>query len=124
MLCSTLNGHALAQGGKTSEPVLVNGDSNEDLKARLDLLAQTAGEDNLIIMIGRLGSKESLPNLNWRRIRTVSSYLHAVRAVSKQRVILAAGEAIRGRGRIEVYLDGKLYMIIGFARNKSFPPEG
>ena len=60
MLCSALNCHAVAQGAKTSEPILVNGDSNEDLKALLDLLAQTAGTDKLIIMVGRLGSKESL----------------------------------------------------------------
>jgi hypothetical protein len=50
--------------------------------------------------------------------------LETVRGIPKQRIIVAAGEGIRDQGRIEVYLDGKLYMIIGFANNKSFAPEG
>ena len=115
---------AVAQTAKSSEPILVNGDSNEDSKAALDLVAETAGEGKLIIMIARLGNGESNRKLSWRRLQTAGSFLESVRAVPKQRMVLAEGEVMRGQGRIEVYLDGKLYMIIVSARNKDFASEG
>ena len=123
-ICFITVGHAMAQTAKSSEPILINGDSNEDSKAALDLVAETAGEGKLIIMIARLGKGESSRRHSWRRLDTARSFLESVRAVPKQRMILAEGEVMRGQGRIEVYLDGKLYMIIVFARNKSFAPEG
>ena len=122
--CCIIIGHAAAQSTKISEPILVNGDNNEDSKSWLDYLAITAGEDKLIIMIARRGSKEISPKLAWRRLKTASSYLVGERLIPKQRTILAEGEVIRGQGRIEVYLDGKLFMVIRFVRNKDFAPSG
>ena len=124
VICLVAVGHAVAQSIKLSEPILINGDSNEDSKAALDLVAETAGEGKLIIMIARLGNGESSRRLSWRRLDTARSFLESVRAVPKQRMILAEGEVMRGQGRIEVYLDGKLYMINVFARNKDFASEG
>jgi len=122
--CCFLAGQVYAQSLSTSEPNLVNGDNNETTKAELDLLAQEAGGNKLIIMIARLGSGESARKLNWRRLRAVRDYLESVRAIDSGRIIQAAGERVRGRGRIEVYLDGKLYMVFVLSRNKNFAPEG
>lgn len=124
MICFIVHVHAIAQNPKLSEPILVNGNSNEDSKALLDLLAGTAGKDKSIIMIARLGKKETSPKLNWRRLRTARSYLENVHTVPNQRIVLAAGEVVRGQGRVEVYLDGKLYMVFIFTRNKDFDPGG
>ena len=122
-LCCLLATHAFAQGVGRAEPILVNGNSNEDSKAMLDLLAQAAGGDKLIILVGRLGRRESSSRLSWRRLRTASSHLELTRAVPSQRIVLAAGEPIRDQGRIEVYLGGELYTLVVFARNKNFAPE-
>jgi len=115
---------ATAQSTRLPKPIMANGDSNEDSKALLDLLAESAGQDKPIIMIARLGNKESSTKLNWLRLRTAGAYLEDVRAIPKQRMILAVGEVVRGQGRIEMYLDGKLYMVFIFRRNRGFAPEG
>jgi hypothetical protein len=123
-ICCAAAGHAAAQSTAPSAPVLINGDSNEDSKAGLDLIAQDAGRDKLIIMVARLGRGESSGRLNWRRLRTARSFLEIVRGVPRQRMILASGERVPGAGQIEVYLDGKLHVVFVFARNRDFAPEG
>jgi len=123
-ICCAAAGHTAAQSAAPSAPILINGDSNEDSKAGLDLIAQDAGSDKLIIMVARLGRGESSGGLNWGRLRTASSFLEAVRGVPKQRMILASGERVRGAGRIEVYLGGELRVAFVFARNRDFAPEG
>ncbi len=122
-VCCAMASHAAAQNAPANVPV-VSGASNEDSKAWLDFLAQTAGQDKLIIMVARLGEGESSRGLGWRRLRSASAFLEAVRGVSKQRMVLASGERTPGQGRIEVYLDGKLSMVFVFGRNKNFAPEG
>ena len=106
------------------EPRMVNGRSNEDAKAGLDLLAQTAGASKLIILIARRGRKESSRSVSSLRLKTARWYLRNVRAVEKRRIIVAQSERVAGEGRIEVYLDGQLLMIFVFLRNKDFAPEG
>ena len=122
-ICLEVAGHTLAQDVEKPKPIIVNGNNNESTKAELDQLAQTAGDSKLIIMIARLGNAESSRKLNRHRLQMLSSYLETVRAIPKHRIVKAEGESIRGLGRIEVYLDGKLFMIFTLERNKYFAPE-
>lgn len=116
-------GRTVAQDTITPEPRMVNGGNNEDSKAELDLLAQRAGESKLIIMIARRGSKESSRSVSRVRLSTASGFLRSVRGVEKRRIVIGEGERVNGEGRIEVYLDGKLFMVFVFRRNKGFAPE-
>jgi hypothetical protein len=122
-ICSAVTSHALAQGVEVSKPIVVNGASYEDSKTHLDFLAERAGDDKLIIMIARLGDGESARNLNRRRLRTARSHQEIVRAIPRERIVIAEGESVRGSGRIEVYLDGKLLMVFLFGKNKDFAKE-
>jgi hypothetical protein len=122
--CYCLASHIHAQGPARPEPIWVNGDNNETTKTELDLLAQQAGDNQLIITIARLGSAESARRLSRRRLQAVRDYLESVRAIARTRIISAEGERVRGRGRVEVYLGGKLFMVFTLGRNKGFAPEG
>lgn len=122
-LCITVVSSSFAQTVKQMEPTLVNGNNNETTKAELDQLATNAGNNKLIIMIARLGRSEFSRRLSQRRLQTLSSYLETVRAIPKQQIVKAEGGPIQGPGRVEVYLEGKLYMIFTLARNKNFAQE-
>ena len=122
-ICCVAGDCAAAQKTEGSKPIIINGSSNETVKAQLDLLAQTVGDDKLIIAIAHLGNGESSPRLNRRRLRSIRSYLETVRAVPEQKIITAVGESVRGLGRVEVYLCDRLFMIFTLERNKEFAKE-
>lgn len=122
-VCLTAASQTFAQSMNEPESVIVNGNNNETTKAELDRLAQAVGDGKLIIMIARLGHAESSRRLNYRRLQVLSNYLETVRAIPKQRIIKAVGEPMMGLGRIEVYLDGKLFMVFTLKRNRNFAPE-
>src|SRR4051794_4943783 len=94
LLCLGIAPQAFPQSPKRPEPIMVNAGQNDDSKAQLDLLAQTAGNSKLIILIHRLGNGESQPVVGRRRLRTATWYLENVRAVEKQRLIIGKGERV------------------------------
>lgn len=118
-------GPALAQTSPVSQPIQVNGDNNQDSKAQLSLLGHAISSDEVVVLIARLGLGETNRKLNRRRLDVVRSYIDVTRAtpIPKQNIVTAEGEAFRGRGRIEVYLRGKLFMIFTLGRNKNFARE-
>jgi hypothetical protein len=117
--------HVLGQTNQGAEPIQVNGDSNEDSKAALALLGQTIFPDEVVILIARRSTVESNRKLNRKRLEVVRSYIDVSRAtpIPKQNIVMAEGEPFHGRGRIEVYLRGKLFMVFNLGRNKNFAPE-
>ncbi|HYW74155.1 MAG TPA: hypothetical protein VE961_24240 [Pyrinomonadaceae bacterium] len=106
-----------------SETLLANGANNEDAKATLDLIAERAGRDKLIIMIARQGDGETR-TINRRRLGTASQYLQNTRGIPKERVISAESTRVRGLGKLEVYVDGKLLVVFTFRHARDFAPEG
>jgi hypothetical protein len=126
LICCALSGPIFAQTTNVTEPRFVAGDNNETTKAELDLLAQTARRhsDHLIFIIARLGNGERSRRLNRRRLHAIRDFLKQERFIPEQRLIAAEGEPMRGLGRVEVYLGGKLFMVFTLPRNKFFAPEG
>jgi hypothetical protein len=113
----------LAHAQTQTEPILGDGANNEDSKSILDLIAQRAGDEKLVIMIARHGDGES-PRINRRRLGTASNYLQNTRAIPKARLVTAEGTRVRGRGKLEIYLDGKLLVVFTFRPNRDFAREG
>jgi len=124
LVCWLAGDDVFPQGTQLSDPVTVNGNNNEATKANLDWIAQSAGEQKLIIVIARLGGKESVRSLNRKRLQTIRSYLQNIRGISKERIVTAEGESVGDVGRVEVYLDGHLFMVLSLARNRNFAPKG
>lgn len=122
-MCLVIVGQAAAQSVKAQQPIIVDGSNSETTKSELDLLAQTAGNNDVIILVARLSDKESSRKINQRRLHSVSTYLKAVRAIPEQRIVTAESNPVRGLGRVEAYLCNKLFMVFTLERNKDFAGE-
>ncbi len=104
-----------------------------DRTAALDGITQKTPADELIFVIARLGSGETRPNLNWRRLHNVRAYWTGYLPEGHRRkpetIILAEGERISGYGHLEFYVGGNLVWVIKIARNSDvdfgdcYPPD-
>jgi hypothetical protein len=79
----------------------------EENKSYFDYIHNQAGDESLII-IARLGDGERGRAFNWRRLHNIREYLTYIRAIPERNVLVAEGEPVKGRGRVEVYLRGRL----------------
>jgi hypothetical protein len=81
--------------------------------AILDGLAQNTERNELIIVIARLGPRDTKPNLINRRLHNVRSYLSEFLTDASVRrapetIVLAQGEPAPDYGSIEFYVKGRL----------------
>ena len=87
----------------------------------LDVLTQRTPEDELIIVIARLGDGETSPNLSRRRLYNVRAYwtefLYPEGRRKPETIILAEGDRVKGYGQLEFYVGGKLVNLIKVSRN-------
>lgn len=111
-----------------STPIFVAADNNEGWKTEISYLSQSAGADESVILIARLGNREVSRRLNRQRLQIARAYLHVGRGLEppfeEEHIVTAEGERVRGAGRVEAYVRGKLFMVFMFGRNKNFAPEG
>jgi hypothetical protein len=115
-----------AQAGQLSKPIVIGGDLGIDgrncdsTKSNFDLIAQTAGAEGTIIVIGHLGRGELSRELVRRRLRNLKEFIYFTRGVAKERTVTAEGERVGGLGQIDVYINGKLFMVFRMKRNRDF----
>lgn len=127
VICCLIPSYVSSQTKSASAPILVNAGHNEDSQTQIALLSQSVDENETIILIARLGNGESSRRLSRRRLQAVHEFLPVVRGLKpplhEKQIVLAAGERVRGLGRIEAYIRGRLFMVFMFERNKNFAPE-
>jgi len=115
-----------AQDPQFSKPIVIGGDRGidggncETTKSNFDLIARTAGSEGTIILIGRLGRGEFSHELVRRRLRNLKEFIYFTRGVSKERTVTAEGERVGALGEVEVYINGKLFMVFRLKRNRDF----
>jgi hypothetical protein len=81
--------------------------------AILDGASNQAGEKGLIIVIARLGDGDHNRDLNRRRLHNVHTYLTQWDGRrNPANVITAQGDRVKGYGRVELYVAGKLYWVV------------
>lgn len=126
-LCFALPSLTLAQNKGFSEPLIVGEDVGidptncESTKAEFDLIAQTANErKSNVIVIARLGRGERSASINRLRLRQLREWLLQVRGYTPDRIITAESERVNGLGRVEVYINGKPFIIYYLKRNRDF----
>lgn len=119
-VCILFGGSASAQDVPVKPYVYERFDGThcETTKAALDLIAQRAGQDGFIIIIARLGTKEYSRTLNRERMQLLADFMHNTRGVPRERIVLAEGKRVRGLGRVEIYLKGRLFTVFTINRNK------
>lgn len=84
----------------------------------LGAATQAVTKDDLLIVLARLGDGERNKELNQRRLHNVRTYLSEyVNARAPETIIIAEGERVRGHGRIELYVGGKLFHVLRIPRN-------
>lgn len=88
--------------------------------ATLDAAHKQAGADGLVIVIARLGDGEQRQQLNRRRLYDVRTYLVEFDHRSPQTIITAEGERVKGYGRVELYVGGKLFYMLMIRPNADF----
>lgn len=72
-----------------------------------------AGENGLVIVIARLGDGEHTKMLNRRRLHNARVYLTEFDwRRGPETVITAEGESVKGYGRLELYVQGKLFRVL------------
>ena len=88
--------------------------------AALDVLAQNAPDGRPITVIARLGEGETNSELNKRRLHNVRVYWTEFRSdkVPAESVILATGERVKDHGRLEIFVGGKLALILKIKGNR------
>ena len=99
----------------------VDGSYCESAKADWDLIAQVANERNSnVIVIAHLGTGERSRRINRLRLSQIRNHLMFVRAYDADRVIAAEGARVPGLALVEVYINGKPFIIYRMRRNKDF----
>ena len=115
----------------TSQPLAAQRNNNrrarphscDDALARLDNAALDAREDSesYIIVLARLGDGEKLQSLNRRRLDSAIPHLESK---AGNKIVAASGDRVRGYGRLELYVRGKLLYFIAFPRNRLIDCSG
>ena len=100
------------------KPIIERAEYCESLKAYLDYVAVSAGQDKRIFIITRLGQGESSRRLNRRRLANLYRYFNYQREIAAERIVRAQGERGEGLGRAEIYVDGELILIVTVKRGK------
>lgn len=88
--------------------------------ATLDAAHDQAGADGLVIVIARLGDGEDRQDLIPRRLHNVRTYLVEFARRSPATIITAEAERVKGYGRVELYVGGKLFYVLMIRPNADF----
>jgi hypothetical protein len=73
-----------------------------------DMVKAQENQNGVLIIIARLGDGENRRGLNHRRLHNVRLQLNQQFRITPDKIIVAEGESVKGIGRIEFYLKGKM----------------
>lgn len=86
--------------------------------AVLEAAHDKTGQDGLLIIIARRGISEDRRGLNHRRLYNARAYLTDYLNVrTPEKIVIAEGEPVNGYGRIELYVAGRLFYVLGLTHN-------
>src|SRR5574341_132531 len=103
------------------EPYKSRGRDSEVNGAILDDLYHEANaSDGTVFIISRLGKGERDQRLHERRLHNViERFTYSGRRFSRAQIVVTIGERVSGKGRAEVYINGRLRFISEIDRGKA-----
>jgi hypothetical protein len=117
IVCCMNANYIRAQDSEVAKPIVVAGNNCESNKVTWDLIAIESNKNqSTIIMIARLGDEEHSRKYNHRRLHNIFTYLRD-REIPNDRLVRAEGERVSGLGRVDVYLNGRLFAVFPVPRN-------
>lgn len=115
LLVLILANSALAQKNDKNVPAKIEPRPCEFNNLVLERANREAGQDSLIILIARLGKKDTQKEISSKRLYTTWAYLTKYSNLRKSESIITA-EAARDNkqyyGGIEIYVNGKLFDVL------------
>jgi hypothetical protein len=73
-------------------------------------------KNSYLIFVARLGDGEQSSKQNLRRLASIKTAFGDL--VSKDKLVLTQGERTKGRGQVEVYVNGQLFIIFTVGKNE------
>lgn len=98
----------------------IDGYDCDTTKANFDLIVERADKEKSIIAIARLGRKESSRAIARRRLRNFREFLHLTRGIPNEKIVTAIGEPGQGFGQVDIYVNGKLFIVFYLKHNRDF----
>lgn len=115
----------MAQGQSERANVFLNPDAPQNCEQNIvsmEVLATMTLEQikdgGVLVAVARLGDGEKSREFNRRRLYNVREFLKDRASIQTERIVVAEGEQVRGLGRVEFYLGGKMVGRLLLARNK------
>jgi len=127
-LCAGLAAHPL---GSAARPGPAAGGEQPAMQARpkgceqnnilLEQSHEAAGEDSLIILVGRPGKRDKRVSVTGRRLYTARAYLTSYLKLRGLETVVTAEAPNRGMeyGTVEIYVKGRMFAVL-----PSFPDKG
>lgn len=111
-----------AQSSEEAQPSRSDSRSSELNSAIFDSIrAEAAQTDATVIVVSHLGDGESNFRLHNRRLHNARErFTYSGAAFPRERVLVAAGERVFGRGTVEVFVHGELRWVVEFRRGEDF----
>lgn len=93
-----------------------------DIDRMVSVASELIKQSDFIILIARLGDGERNREFNRRRLHNVEEKLKAD-GVEEKKIIIAEGERVKGLGRVEIYIGGRMVESLRAKRNKDICVE-
>lgn len=85
------------------------------------IIAEVRQTGSIIITISSLGTGDTRPSLHKRRLHNaVARLVDYQNAIPRKQVVTAMGDQIKGSGKVEFYVGGRLEYIVLFKPNADF----
>jgi hypothetical protein len=97
-------------------PIIMKDTKCEENAAMLDGTVSGLKEGSSIIAVARLGNSEKSAIYNLRRLKVIKDFISLTKY--SKLLVTAQGERIKGRGRVEIYMNGILGLVFELSRNK------
>lgn len=111
----------MAQNSAAPEIVQATAERCQQNTVNIANLKQVARTNNQkVFVIAHLGEGEKSLNLSQRRLKDIGAEFNQASPMSRDKIILAEGERVKGQARIDVYLGSELYFVSYIPRNGDF----
>jgi hypothetical protein len=112
--------YTFAQSRREPRGFISRGGTCESNAASFDALHALVQDNSSIIAIAKLGNSENSTIYNLRRLKAIKEYFSQTHPEYYKILVTAHGERIKGRGQVEIYVNGVLDLVFEFSPKQDF----